>query len=300
MADKAHRDTDKQLAQMEQRLKQIYSEAQADIEAKAKAYFRQFEEADKKKQQDVAAVKINADEYTRWKKRKIMFGEKWTRQKERIAAELADVRSTALAYINGELPAVYATNYNFVGTGIESEVRGYSFDLVNPDTVKELAKDDTTFLPYKEINGRKYQRWCTQKINAEIMKGIMLGDSVSDLAKRLRSVVAMDQRAAVRNARTMVTSAENKARQDGFERAANNGIVIQKEWIAAIDRRTRHAHRELNGDLRDPDQPFDSEFGKIMYPGDPAADPADVYNCRCTLGSKVIGFRRRDGSIEYV
>ena len=106
---------------------------------------------------------------------------------------------------------------------------------------------------------------------------------------------------AVRNARTMVTSAENKARQDGFERAADNGIIFKREWIAANQPgRTRDAHLELNGTLADPDEPFHNSLGDIMYPGDPAADPANVYNCRCTLGSKIIGFKKQDASGEVL
>jgi len=31
------------------------------------------------------------------------------------------------------------------------------------------------------------------------------------------------------------------------------------------------------------DKPFQSELGPIMFPGDPSADPGNVYNCRCTL-----------------
>lgn len=38
------------------------------------------------------------------------------------------------------------------------------------------------------------------------------------------------------------------------------------------------------------DKPFESELGDIMYPGDPSADPANVYNCRCTIAARVIGF----------
>ena len=37
---------------------------------------------------------------------------------------------------------------------------------------------------------------------------------------------------------------------------------------------------------------FENAIGKIMYPGDPSADGANVYNCRCTIAAKVIGFKR--------
>lgn len=87
-----------------------------------------------------------------------------------------------------------------------------------------------------------------------------------------------------------MTSAECKGRQDGFVKAQNDGIIMQREWIAAIDGRTRHAHRLIDGQLADVDKPFKSELGDIMYPGDPTAAPDNVYNCRCTLGCKVLGF----------
>jgi hypothetical protein len=37
-----------------------------------------------------------------------------------------------------------------------------------------------------------------------------------------------------------------------------------------------------------------------MFPGDPDADPGNVYNCRCTMTTKIIGFMREDGSIKYI
>lgn len=102
----------------------------------------------------------------------------------------------------------------------------------------------------------------------------------------------MNKTASVRNARTMATSAENKGRMDSFARAESDGIILQKEWIATRDNRTRDWHAELDGQLKDRNEPFVNSMGEIMYPGDPHADPANTYNCRCTLGSKILGFKK--------
>ena len=55
--------------------------------------------------------------------------------------------------------------------------------------------------------------------------------------------------------------------------------------------RSRDWHRDLDGVEVDIDEPFQNDFGDIMFPGDPTADGANVYNCRCTLGYRVVGFK---------
>ena len=90
-------------------------------------------------------------------------------------------------------------------------------------------------------------------------------------------------KAMVRYARTAMTSAQNAGRMETLHRAKGMGIQCKKVWLATLDRRTRDSHRNLDGQVRDIDEPFDSDFGKIMFPGDPEGHPGDVYNCRCTL-----------------
>ncbi len=133
-------------------------------------------------------------------------------------------------------------------------------------------------------------------MNAEVLQGVLQGESMGDIAKRLAKTVGMDETAAIRNARTMVTSAECKGRQDSYIRAQKDGIVMQRRWIATKDARTRHWHAELDGALAEVDEPFENAIGKIMYPGDPSADGANVYNCRCTIAAKVLGFKKVSGN----
>ena len=133
--------------------------------------------------------------------------------------------------------------------------------------------------------------WNIEKMNAEVLQGILQGEPIEKIADRLAQVIGMNLRSAISAARTMVTSAENKGRQDGFERAAAMGIILEREWIATSDGRTRDWHRELDGVTVGVDEPFENAIGKIMYPGDPSANGANVWNCRCTIAAKVLGFK---------
>ena len=108
------------------------------------------------------------------------------------------------------------------------------------------------------------------------------------------NVTAMNRDSAVRNARTAVTGAQNRGRLDAMKQASDDGVIMYKEWIATKDERTREAHLELDRVQVPYDEPFENEIGQIMFPGDPNADPANTYNCRCTMAEVVKGFRRKE------
>ena len=288
MADKAHRLTDEKLEEMEKRLSAIYSRAEKEIQKTADEYFSKFAKQDEAKRKLLEQGKITEDEYKKWRKGKVMYGKRFTEMKEQCAKQLLNVNQTALAYVNGELPEVYALNYNALAGSVDG-VGGYSFTLVDADTVRNLAATDTSLLPYKELDPAKDIPWNMKKINAETLQGILQGESMDKIAKRLRNVQEMNKTQAIRSARTIVTGAENKGRQDSYARAEADGIILQKEWLATNDGRTRHSHAMLDGAIVDQDKKFDNG---LMYPGDPSGRPEEVYNCRCTIVAKVNGFKK--------
>lgn len=288
MADKAHRLTDEKLEEMEKRLSAIYSRAEKEIQKTADEYFSKFAAQDEKKRKLLEQGKITEDEYNKWRKGKLMYGKRFTEMKEQCAKQLLNVNQTALSYVNSELPEVYAINYNALAGSVDG-VGGYSFTLVDADTIRNLAVTDTSLLPYKELDPAKDIPWNMKKINAETLQGILQGESMDKIAKRLRNVQEMNKTQAIRSARTIVTGAENKGRQDSYARAEADGIILQKEWLATNDGRTRHSHAVLDGAIVDQDKKFDNG---LMYPGDPSGRPEEVYNCRCTMTAKVLGFKK--------
>ena len=288
MADKAHILTDKKLEEMEKRLSAIYSRAEKEIQKTADDYFSKFAKQDEAKRKLLEQGKITEDEYKKWRKGKVMYGKRFTEMKEQCAKQLLNVNQTALAYVNGELPEVYAINYNALAGSVDG-VGGYSFTLVDADTVRNLAVTDTSLLPYKELDPTKDIPWNMKKINAETLQGILQGESMDKIAKRLRNVQEMNKTQAIRSARTLVTGAENKGRLDSHKRAEEDGIILEEKWVATKDGRTRHSHAMLNGETKKTNETFSNG---LEYPGDPSGRPEEVYNCRCTMTAKVLGFKK--------
>lgn len=302
MADAVHEWTDDKIGEIERRLSRIYGRAEKDVGKKWKAYMDEIGARVEEAQKAYDAAKIAGDKelmrktgiaLSKVKKELTITDSHYRELTRQTALEISRVNETAAAYVNGQLPEVYARNYNQIAAGVNGQISGYSFELVDASTVRNLATSDKTLLPYKTIDTVKDVRWNVQKVNSEVLQGILSGDSMDKIAGRLSSVLGMNETSAIRNARTSVTSAENKGRMDMLHDAEDKGVQAKKVWMATNDDRTRDAHAELDGEEAFVDEPFYNEFGKIMFPGDPDADPANVYNCRCTLGYHVVGFWNR-------
>ena len=299
MVDKAHLATDELLDKMERRLRAIYTRASREIGEAWKAYLkeagteiadlqRQYQEA--KKANDTELTRQLGKSLQKAKRERTLMDKRYRELTRQTAEQLAHVNETATAYINKNLPEVYAINYNATGEAFDG-IGGYSFTLTDADTVRNLVESDSSFLPMRDLDFSRDVAWNIEKMNAEVLQGILQGEPIDKIADRLAQVIGMNLRSAISAARTMVTSAENKGRQDGFERAAAMGIILEREWIATSDGRTRDWHRELDGVTVGVDEPFENAIGKIMYPGDPSANGANVWNCRCTIAAKVLGFK---------
>ncbi len=58
---------------------------------------------------------------------------------------------------------------------------------------------------------------------------------------------------------------------------------VDKVWVATHDHRTRHDHRDADGQRVALDGVFMVGGVPLRFPGDPAAPPGKVVNCRCTM-----------------
>lgn len=279
--DQAEQQTDLLLEELEKKIAAEYSVALKGVQEKYDKFAVRFAEQDDEQKKKLKEGKITQDEYDRWRTNKLYTSQRYQDLVNVMAEDLARVDQKAMSIANGYMPEAYALNFNYTTYEVEQGTNiNTGFTLYSRETVEKLVKDNEITLPKRKVDIPLDQQWNKKHINSAILQGVLQGDSIPDISKRLKQVTDMDRRAAVRNARTMMTGAQNSGRMGAYERAAGLGINIQKEWMATLDNRTRDSHQKLDGERVDWKKPFSNE---LMYPGDPSGDPAEVYNCRCTM-----------------
>lgn len=296
--DAGHDETEKVLKEIEKRISREYKQAEKEVAAKLDDYLKKFETKDKTWQKWVADGTKTQKEYDQWRVGQICMGQRWDEQRKTLAQDFAKSSQIAKDITASKMPDVYAINHNYATFQIEqASMINTSYTLYDHKTVERLAKGDDKIIPVpgkkisRLIDEGKAVKWNERQIQSVMMQSLLQGESIPDIASRLAySVGDSDRKASVRNARTLTTGVQNAGRVDSYERANEMGIQTAKQWIAALDDRTRHWHAELDGEIVENDEPFENEYGKIMYPGDPLADPANIYNCRCTLIAAIKGF----------
>lgn len=269
------------LKSLEKKLDREYSKAYLTVKEKLDKYLKRFEEADKKKLAQLKANEITHSDYVKWRTDQMLNTQNFRDLRDILSQDLVNTNKIAAGMINDHTIDVYALNRNYgsfevcKGTGLD-----LSFSLYDHKTVENLMKGKRKIIPKVDPKIPKDLRWNRTKITSAISQGVLSGDSIPDIAKRLRGVTNMDKSASIRNARTYTTAAENAGRVDSYEEAEDMGIEMEQEWMATVDDRTRPSHVALDGER----VPVGEKFSNgLLYPGDPEGDPEEVYNCRCTL-----------------
>lgn len=180
----------------------------------------------------------------------------WTDETRSIAEELIEIVSG----VGGQdVASLFGIAFDLGAPEVQDFIRARANQLAGQVT-------DTTYTAIKDA----------------LAEGVLEGDSIDDLAARVRHVFQVaDEARAVTIARTEVISAYNGAAHL-VAASAPPDVVAGKEWISTRDARTREAHSDADGQIRRLAEPFSVGGEQVMYPGDGSA--GNAINCRCTPG----------------
>lgn len=283
--DWAEEQTNNLLEDLESRIKREYDTASKEVQKKYDKFVKDFEADDSKMLKSLEEGKISEEAYKKWRAEQMLLNRRWQAMRDTLADDLTMVDKKVLSMTNGYMPEAYSMNFNFATFEVEKGSHvDTSFTLYSRETVEKLMRDDPQLLPKRKMDIPKDKLWNKQHINSAITQGVLQGDSLPQISKRLQQVTDMDARAALRNARTMMTGAQNAGRLDAYTRAENMGIEVLKEWMATLDHHTRESHAKLDGEKVKLSEKFSNG---LMFPGDSKGEPHEVYNCRCTMVADV-------------
>ena len=282
------------LQDLEKRIAKAYKDAANDITTDLDAFMQRYETLDERKREEVENGTLSEKDYKDWKKRQIFRSNAMQAKIDDLSERMVHADQEAMAMVNKELPEVYATSYNYGGYRGETYANAAGFDytqftVINEDAVRILMTEDPDLIPWKpDVDVEKDKQWNRKHIQNAVQQGIIKGDGMDKIAKRLLPVVNMDKNAAIRTARTAVNGVENKGRMDATQRVREAGIPMVEVWSATHDGRTRHSHILMDGETRGEDGLFSNG---LEYPAEPNGnvDGSEIYNCRCRLNSFIEG-----------
>lgn len=119
-------------------------------------------------------------------------------------------------------------------------------------------------------------------IRQEITRGISSSMSYGDIARNIDNRMNSGLYNSYRIARTEGHRINQEASYDAMNKAKEAGADIVKQWDSTLDSRTRPHHRDLNGQIRELDEPFEIAGLQAMYPSGFGKASEDI-NCRCVV-----------------
>ena len=171
----------------------------------------------------------------------------------------------------------------FIGTMYD--LQGQGIPLVFPIDEEQVAaaiQHETKLSESLYTRLGKDTKVLSKQIAGEISRGIASSSMYSEISRNIAGYCGISKNKAMRIARTESHRIQCKATADAQRKAKEKGADVVKQWDASLDGKTRDTHRELDGQIRELDEPFEVQGMTAMQPGD-FGDPAEDCSCRCAL-----------------
>lgn len=199
--------------------------------------------------------------------------------KKQVSAILENLQSNVYTSLDQYRHEAYTTG--FVGTMYDLHYQGVPLLIpINRDAVLKAVQHDTKLSsPLYDALGID-TRVMTKKISKELSRGLATGLTYDEIARNIRNTTKAPLARARAIARTEGHRIQQASAADARTEAKAKGADVVKQWDATLDGDTRENHRQLDGQIREIEEPFEVGSYKPMHPGD-FGDPAEDCNCRC-------------------
>lgn len=285
--DPVHDWTDGELERLERAMAREYGQAVREMRSKLDKFLKGYERELSQRLKALDDTPEAAEALEAWKRDRAADRRYLRGMVDALSADLEHAQERAMALLEDRVPQIYAENANYGAFEVDRAASvDTAFNLMDEDTARQLIGGGGALFEPPRPDAAKVRAWTDRKLTSAVTQGILQGESIPHIARRVKSVARMSASAAVRTARTACTGAENAGRVSSYQRAERLGISLRQEWLATLDGRTRDSHRVLDGERVAVGEEFSNG---LRFPGDPQGPGREVYNCRCTLVAAIDG-----------
>lgn len=164
------------------------------------------------------------------------------------------------------------------------DMQGQGVPLVIPiDESQVLMAVQKTGDDFKLSNKRGIStKELKKQVHSELIRGLATELSYADIARNISEYGLADMNRAATIARTEGHRVQTQARLDSMQKAKKLGADVVKQWDCTLDGKTRPEHSQLDGQIRELDEMFETSGYSGSAPGQ-FGDPYMDCNCRCCL-----------------
>lgn len=199
--------------------------------------------------------------------------------KRQVEAILDNLQNNEFETISEYLTQSY--DEGFLGTLYALQEQGVPFAFpINQELVAAAIQHETMLTSSLYVELGLSVKQLQKEIAAEISRGVTSQLGYSDIARNIANRSQIPLNKAMTIARTEAHRIRETAASHVQDKAVRAGADVVKIWDAALDGKTRPHHRQLDGQIREVDEPFEVDGLKAMYPGQFGRPEEDI-NCRC-------------------
>lgn len=220
----------------------------------------------------------------------------------KMALEILRVNKLAKERIDEAVPDVFAYAMNHASYEIETEI-GADAGLVpvSKADVEDLFRKIPDLFGSRKMDEAKEKAYSVKKIIGNIISGFLEGFDLETIGDNIVKIIQnLNIDRWLQNIFDIITGADGGGEDTTNNWAQDNGVQMEKEWLATLDFKTRDTHRRLDGTRVPVDNAWEIDGEEIRYPRDPMAVPALRCNCRCTMRRVNPRFTKHDMRRENI
>lgn len=205
--------------------------------------------------------------------------------KKQLDGILDNLQSEEFTSIADYLQKSYHNGY----IGVMYDLHKQGIPIITPINQEQVVKALQTD---SKLSQGLYSRlgedtnYLKRSIRAELSRGIANGSSWNEIAGKISKGMNSPFNTSINNAIRIAWTEGHRVQQsaalDAQYAAKEKGADIVKQWDSTLDNNTRPHHRQLDGQIRELDEPFEVDGMIADAPGHFGRAKEDC-NCRCCL-----------------